>query len=287
MIKLSILNSKTSSKGFSLVELLIVLSIIGVLTSLSVVSYRSYLIRGEKLEAKAQLSSILTVANSFRANTGFYLPNLDEMNISFDGVHSFTYVIYCSGTSTSQVNGGSTGSTTCGTYNNDNPTASTCWMGSILESNRGNEPADCLGEDKYPNDYTPIRTKGLYDFGDLTKEETLKKHFSIRDSSYSGTCERKLKKQVDQSSKDCVMIQQKALDIGGTFNIQTYVRNKSEQSEADTSDERRDFISTPNRFVVTAFGCSQTEDDNCDGSDGDEYQMIRFDSRKIMYEEKL
>ena len=97
MINLWTLNLKMLSKkrGFTLMELITVTVIITILSTISYTSYRGYHRRARVYEAKRDLSSIVSIAEVFRANTGFYLPNLREMHVPIKGRHSYNYKVIC------------------------------------------------------------------------------------------------------------------------------------------------------------------------------------------------
>jgi len=64
-------------RGFSLVELIVVMVIIGLLASLVAIRTRSYLLASKKNAAKAELATIVKALESFYADQSRY-PNNDE-----------------------------------------------------------------------------------------------------------------------------------------------------------------------------------------------------------------
>ena len=68
---------RKSNSGFSLVELIVVMVIIGLLTSLVAIRTRSYLIASKQNAAKAEISTIVTAIETFYADQSRY-PTNDE-----------------------------------------------------------------------------------------------------------------------------------------------------------------------------------------------------------------
>lgn len=64
--------SRTSQSGFSLVELMVVVAIIGVLASIAVPSINKYLAKARQSEAKTNLSSLYTSEKAFFAEYTAY-----------------------------------------------------------------------------------------------------------------------------------------------------------------------------------------------------------------------
>ena len=99
-------------------ELITVTVIITLLSAISYTSYRGYHQRARGYQAKRDLSSIVAIAEVFRSNAGFYLPNLKEMHVPIKGRHSYNYKVLCHDSSGSAVEWGrgSDVSGTCGQF---------------------------------------------------------------------------------------------------------------------------------------------------------------------------
>jgi len=80
--------------GFTLVELLIVVAIIGVLSTVGVPTFRRMIQKSRKTEAKVGLGGIYTAEQAFMSEYGGYGNNLARMGFQLDGdPNSLTYVI--------------------------------------------------------------------------------------------------------------------------------------------------------------------------------------------------
>ena len=77
------------SRGFSLVELLVVMVIIGMLSSLVVFKTRSYLIASKQNAAKAEIAKIVQALESFYAAHDRYPSNDEGLEILVSGTEVF------------------------------------------------------------------------------------------------------------------------------------------------------------------------------------------------------
>ncbi len=78
------------SQGFTLVELLIVVAIIGVLASQGVPAYRRMIMKSRKGEAQIMLGNIATAESAFFSEYGSYGSHLARMGAIMEGIQ-FVY----------------------------------------------------------------------------------------------------------------------------------------------------------------------------------------------------
>lgn len=86
------LRRKIKQYGFTLVELLIVVAIIGVLATIGVPTFRRMVQKSKKAEAKVNLGGLYTAQQSFFSEYGGYGNNLKGMGFQTDGTNMM-YVI--------------------------------------------------------------------------------------------------------------------------------------------------------------------------------------------------
>lgn len=67
------------TKGFTLIELLIVIAIIGLLAAIAIPSYRSFIVRTNRAEAKIALTEIANLQERRFSDTGAYTTDLDDL----------------------------------------------------------------------------------------------------------------------------------------------------------------------------------------------------------------
>ena len=74
-----------SNKGFSLLEIMIVVAIIGVITAIAVPSYQGYVRKAKQVEAKTMLSGIYTSEIAFASEWRYASQNLQQIGFSAQG----------------------------------------------------------------------------------------------------------------------------------------------------------------------------------------------------------
>ncbi|HEX7675669.1 MAG TPA: prepilin-type N-terminal cleavage/methylation domain-containing protein [Bdellovibrio sp.] len=78
--------SRTSQRGFSLVELMVVVAIIGVLASIAIPNIQKYIAKARQTEAKTNLSSIYTSEKAFYAEYTAYHSMFGAIGYSPEGL---------------------------------------------------------------------------------------------------------------------------------------------------------------------------------------------------------
>jgi len=65
--------ASTTRNGFTLIELMIVVAIIGILASIGIANFRTFQLRSKLVEARGNLKAMATAENSYYAEQGTYL----------------------------------------------------------------------------------------------------------------------------------------------------------------------------------------------------------------------
>lgn len=74
-----------NKRGITLIELLVVILIVGILASIGMVSYRSYLVRARRSDAKTALEQIRASQEMRRAERGAYSSSVTELRNTWGG----------------------------------------------------------------------------------------------------------------------------------------------------------------------------------------------------------
>jgi len=85
------------SQGFTLIEILVVVAIIGILSAVGVVSYSGYKSSAEKKQAEITLNSIYLAEQEYKSNNGEYFISASQPDIVtnlFDGVDDLSEQAY-------------------------------------------------------------------------------------------------------------------------------------------------------------------------------------------------
>jgi prepilin-type N-terminal cleavage/methylation domain-containing protein len=83
---------KRRSDGFTLIELMIVISIVAILVALAVPAYQEYTIRAKVTECMVGGAPAKLAVSEYRSTTGEWPPNMDVAALSSNGISQ-----YCSG----------------------------------------------------------------------------------------------------------------------------------------------------------------------------------------------
>ncbi len=77
-------------KGFSLIELMVVVAIIGLLSTVAIPQYQKYKQRAIQAEAKLSLSTLYTMEKVFITNYGWGTSNFSQLGFEPKGVYHYT-----------------------------------------------------------------------------------------------------------------------------------------------------------------------------------------------------
>src|SRR5690349_9491290 len=91
--------------GFTLVELLIVVAIIGILSTIGVPTFRRMLQKSKKSEAKVALGGLYTAEQAFQSEYGGYGNNVAAIGVTTDGQNPIYQVGFPSNTCTDITRG--------------------------------------------------------------------------------------------------------------------------------------------------------------------------------------
>ena len=81
------------SQGFTLIELMIVVAIIGILAAIAIPNFMSYQCKAKQSEAKSNLSAIATSEIAYQAEEGVFTSSLTEIGFSTSGDPRYSYQV--------------------------------------------------------------------------------------------------------------------------------------------------------------------------------------------------
>ena len=89
-----------NQKGFTLIELMIVVAIIGILAAIAIPNFMSYQCKAKQSEAKSNLGSIATCQEAYKAEFDIYGDTMSKIGFGTKGDPRYTYTTNGGGTYT-------------------------------------------------------------------------------------------------------------------------------------------------------------------------------------------
>lgn len=90
---LPVKHTDSSMCGFTLIELMIVVAIIGILASLALTSFMSYQCSAKQAEAKSNLAMIRTAEEAYYTESDSYSMNLQQIGFDTIGSKRYSYMV--------------------------------------------------------------------------------------------------------------------------------------------------------------------------------------------------
>ena len=81
------------NKGFTLIELMIVVAIIGIMAAIAIPNFISYMCKSKQTEAKTNLGAIATSQEAYAAETNTYSTSFTTIGFVTKGSPRYTYTI--------------------------------------------------------------------------------------------------------------------------------------------------------------------------------------------------
>lgn len=115
----------TNKNGFTLIELMIVVAIIGILAAIAIPNFMNYQCKAKQAEAKASLGNIKTMQEAYKAEYDAYTTSMGDVGFSINTTDArYTYSIVSANSTTFTARA-------TGTINNDTDTWEISATGSL------------------------------------------------------------------------------------------------------------------------------------------------------------
>ena len=309
----------SNKKGFSLIELVVVMSILSILATVSSVSYKGYNAKARKQLIRTQMASLVITTESFKATNKFYIPNMKAMNTPLSGHYKATIKVLCSKNNKGSADPSSslvvfksedegldaTNDGTCGWVDlktkevsgekvldvadqcgGSTPNA-TGWAGHVFCNYYARDNSDYrwFGEESYTESGFQFEPRDSSEWETIEASLPLKtgrflKYFQIRDTH----SECALKPKGEYGVGSCTRAKEYAMDNIKPIWDDLASKTGNKREHLLSGNLSRYDTRSSIRFVLFAASCKSSGFENCGDGTSKEYSVITLDDRRIASE---